>query len=227
MYRSTTQKIRRWIFWTVLGFFLASIMLVLPFRWINPPITAFMLKDWWISGQRPAHTWVSLSKISPELRIAVIASEDQLFPAHYGFDLKMIVDAIEESPEKRRGASTISQQVAKNLYLWDGRNYIRKGMEAWLTLFIESLWPKERILEVYLNIAEFGRGIYGANVASQRLFKKAPAQLNRYEAALMAAVLPNPKWRKANKPSPYVKKRAIEIMLAIQELGGVGYLRQI
>jgi monofunctional biosynthetic peptidoglycan transglycosylase len=227
MYRSTTRKLKLWILWTGLVFVLGSIALVLPLRWLNPPITAFMLKDWWVSGQHPAHAWVSLNRISPQLRIAVIASEDQLFPVHYGFDLKMIADAIEESPEQRRGASTISQQVIKNLYLWDGRSYLRKGIEAWLTLLIELFLPKERILEIYLNIAEFGRGIYGANVASQRLFGKGPGQLNLYEAALLTAVLPNPKWRKANKPSSYVRKRAFEIMLAIQELGGVTYLQQI
>lgn len=206
---------------------LSSIALVLPFRWINPPITAFMLQDWWTSGRRPAHEWVALHDISPQLRVAVIASEDQLFPVHYGFDLKMIADAMEEEPDKRRGASTISQQVAKNLYLWNGRSYARKVIEAWLTLLIETFWPKERILEVYLNIAEFGRGIYGARTASRRLFGKAPGRLNRYEAALLTAVLPNPKWRKANQPSPYVRKRAVEIMLAIRDLGGVAYLQQI
>lgn len=202
-------------------------MLVLPLRWINPPVTAFMLEDWWKSDRRPAQEWVALRNISPQLRIAVIASEDQLFPHHYGFDLKMIADAMEGEPDQRRGASTISQQVAKNLYLWGGRSYFRKGLEAWLTLLIETFWPKERILEVYLNTAEFGRGIYGAGAASKQLFGKAASRLNRYEAALLAAVLPNPKWRKANRPSAYVKKRAFEIMLAISELGGVAYLRQI
>jgi monofunctional biosynthetic peptidoglycan transglycosylase len=227
MFQSTTRKIQRWILWTGLLLLLSSIALVLPFRWINPPITAFMLQDWWISKQRPAQEWAALHDISPQLRVAVIASEDQLFPVHYGFDLKMIADAMEEEPDKRRGASTISQQVAKNLYLWNGRSYARKVIEAWLTLLIETFWPKERILEVYLNIAEFGRGIYGARTASQHLFGKAPGRLNRYEAALLAAVLPNPKWRKANQPSPYVRKRAVEIMLAIRDLGGVTYLQQI
>ncbi|MBN1379086.1 MAG: monofunctional biosynthetic peptidoglycan transglycosylase [Gammaproteobacteria bacterium] len=221
------RKLRRLIAWSGLIFVLVSVALVLPLRWLNPPTTAFMLKDWWASKKHPAQEWVTLKNISPQLSVAVIASEDQLFPVHYGFDLKMIADAMEESSDKRRGASTISQQVAKNLYLWSGHSYIRKGIEAWFTVLIETLWPKERILEVYLNIAEFGRGIYGVGAASRRLFGKKPSRLNRYEASLLAAVLPNPKWRKANKPSDYVRQRAIEIMLAIRELGGVAYLQQI
>lgn len=221
------KKAKRYVLWTGLVFFLVSVALVLPFRWIDPPTTAFILRDWWSHRQKPVQRWVSLRQISPQLRIAVIASEDQLFPVHHGFDLKMIADAIEESPERRRGASTISQQVAKNLYLWSGHSYLRKGIEAWLTILIEILWPKQRILEVYLNIAEFGRGIYGADAAARQLFKKPPARLNRYEASLLAAVLPNPRWRKAHRPSPYVRKRAVEIMLAIRELGGVAYLRKI
>ena len=186
-----------------------------------------MLQEWWSSKQSPQYQWVPIKGISKELQIAVIASEDQLFPVHYGFDLKMINDAMEGHPSKRRGASTISQQVVKNLYLWSGHSYIRKGIEAWLTLFIEILWSKERILEVYLNVAEFGRGIYGAHSASKRLFNKRASQLTRYEAALLTAVLPNPKWRRANRPSSYVKQRAEEIALAIQELGGVYYLKQM
>lgn len=226
MYRPI-RKLKRLILWSGLIFILTSVLLVLPLRWMDPPLTAFMLKDWWSSDRWPAQEWVSLDRISPQLRIAVIASEDQLFPLHHGFDLKMIADAMEESPARRRGASTISQQVAKNLYLWSGRSYLRKGVEAWFTLLIETMWPKERILEVYLNIAEFGRGIYGAGAASKRLFGKSPDSLNRYESSLLAAVLPNPKWRKANRPSPYVRKRAVEIMLAIRDLGGISYLQQI
>lgn len=206
---------------------LFSIGLILPWRWLDPPFTSFILQDWWAYKRAPQQQWLPLSKISKQLQIAVIASEDQLFPAHYGFDLKMIADAMEEQPHRRRGASTISQQVAKNLYLWSGRSYLRKGVEAWLTVLIELLWPKERILEVYLNTAEFGRGIFGAGAASQKLFKKSAAGLTRYEAALLTAVLPNPKWRRAHRPSKYVKKRADEIMQAITVLGGVQYLQSL
>ena len=208
-------------------FVLLSVAIVLPWRWINPPTSAFMLNDWWHSKNWPAQHWVDYGDISPKLAIAVIASEDQLFPAHYGFDLHMIADAMEESPGKRRGASTISQQVAKNLFLWSGRSYLRKAIEAWLTLVIETLWSKKRILEVYLNIVEFGRGVYGVGTASREFFKKPAHKLNAYESALLAAVLPNPKWRKANRPSEYVRKRAFEIMRASAALDGVNYLRQI
>ena len=222
----TAKKIKRLLLWAGLGVILLSITTVLPWRWLNPPFTAFMLQDWWVSGERPQRKWLPLRRISPQLQIAVIASEDQLFPDHYGFDLKMIAEAIEEPASRRRGASTISQQVVKNLYLWRGRSYVRKLVEAWLTVLVETLWPKQRILEVYLNIAEFGRGIYGAGSASERMFKKSAGRLNRKEATLLAAVLPNPKRRRADRPSAYVKQRAEEIELAIQELGSLTYLER-
>ena len=221
------RKLRKIAIWVCVLFVLLSVIIVLPWRWINPPTSAFILKDWWQSKYQPAQQWVDYSNISSQLVIAVIASEDQLFPVHYGFDLQMIADAMEESPDKRRGASTITQQVAKNLFLWGGRSYMRKAIEAWLTLLIETLWSKQRILEVYLNIAEFGRGVYGVDIASREFFNKTPDRLNAYEAALLAAVLPNPKWRKANRPSEYVKKRAAEIMRIATELDGLDYLKQI
>lgn len=204
-----------------------SFALVLPWRWVNPPISAFMLQHWWATRQQPKHEWLALRRISPHLQIAVIASEDQLFAQHFGFDLKMIADAMADEGGRRRGASTISQQVAKNLFLWSGRSYVRKGFEAWLTVFIEICWSKQRILEVYLNIAEFGRGIYGAGAASKNLFNKPANQLSLLEASLLAAVLPKPKWRRANKPSDYVLQRAGEIQAAVAELDGVRYLEQL
>src|SRR5690606_5359153 len=129
-----------------------------------------------------------------------IAAEDQKFPVHHGFDFDSIADALNERRTRRRGASTISQQVAKNLYLWNGHSYVRKGIEAYLTLWIETLWTKERILAVYLNIAEFGPGVYGAPAASRRYFHKSASRLTLYESALLAAVLPNPKRMSAGRP---------------------------
>lgn len=164
------------------------------------------------------YQWQPLSRISRHLQIAVIAAEDQKFPLHSGFDFDSIADALSEKRTRRRGASTISQQVAKNLYLWNGRSYVRKGIEAYLTLCIEALWTKKRILEVYLNIAEFGPGVYGASAASHSFFYKPANSLTPYESALLAAVLPNPKRMSAARPSRYVRSRAVEILADIRSL---------
>lgn len=219
------KRLWRLAAWSAAVFLGFSVVLVLPLRWADPPTSAFMLQYRLESGRGPHHRWVPLERISPQLAIAAVASEDQLFPLHYGFDLKSIAEALEEPGGTRRGASTISQQVAKNLYLWGGRSYVRKALEAWLTLLIELLWPKERILEIYLNIAEFGRGVYGAQAASTRFFDKPAASLNRYEAALLTAVLPNPRYRRADRPSRYVRQRASEIIEAVEQLGGPTYLK--
>jgi monofunctional biosynthetic peptidoglycan transglycosylase len=159
----------------------------------------------------------------------VIASEDQKFPYHWGFDFDEIQNAIDESEDGRRsrGASTLSQQVAKNLFLWRGHSYLRKGLEAYFTLLIEWLWPKERILEVYLNIAEFGRGIYGVGAASPYYFHVAPARINRYQAALLAAVLPSPRRFRVEAPSNYVLRRRDWIVDQMEGLGGTSYLTEL
>jgi monofunctional biosynthetic peptidoglycan transglycosylase len=198
---------------------LLTIALVLPWRWIAPPTTSFMLR----AEPAPAHRWVDWDEISANAAIAVVASEDQKFPHHGGFDYDQIIDALEESG-RPRGASTISQQVAKNLYLWPGRSLLRKGLEAYLTLFIEGLWPKRRILETYLNVAEFGPGVFGIGEASRRFFGIPAASLTPREAALLAAVLPNPRQMSAVSPSDYVRQRAAEIDAAVQGLGGAAYL---
>src|SRR5262249_11532172 len=145
-------------------------------------------------------------KIAPEAPLALIASEDQKFPTHHGFDVQAIQDAMEDADEgeRLRGASTITQQTAKNLFLWGGRSFVRKGLEAYFTVLLELEWPKRRILEVYMNIAEFGDGVYGVGAAANRFFRKTPAQLSGSEAALLASVLPNPKKLHAERPSPYV-----------------------
>ena len=153
--------------------------------------------------------WESLSNISPNMRLAVIGSEDQLFYDHFGFDLTAIKKAIRNNEKGRRlkGGSTISQQTAKNAFLLPHRNYFRKGLEAYFTLLIELLWSKERIIEVYLNVIEFGNGIYGVEAASQQYFKKPASKLTRGEAALLAAVLPNPIRYRVDKPSSYILRR--------------------
>ncbi len=175
------------------------------------------------------YSWVDLEKISPNAALAVIASEDQQFPFHTGFDFKSIREAVRENAHRKRprGASTISQQVAKNLFLWNGGGYVRKGLEAWFTVLIELLWPKERILEVYLNVAQFGRGIFGVEAASRAFFRKPAARLSRPEAATLAAVLPNPIRYRAERPSAYVISRRDWIMGQMRGLGGREYLEEV
>ncbi len=220
----------------VLGIFVLSTVLpVLAMRWWNPVGSAFMLearleavsaKD---AGYRTRYRWVDFDRISPEAGIAVVAAEDQQFPLHYGFDFKSIQDAVREGENGRRlrGASTISQQVAKNLFLWSGRSFVRKGLEAWFTVLIETLWPKQRILEVYLNIAEFGRGIYGVESAARQYFGKPAAHLSAAEAALLAAVLPSPRRMRVDRPSRYVLLRQQWILGQMRGLGGRTYLREL
>ena len=196
-------------------FFILSIVSVLLFRFIPLPITPTML---YFLGEQALDSkrdivlkkdWESLSNISPNMRLAVIGSEDQLFYDHFGFDLTAIKKAIRNNEKGRRlkGGSTISQQTAKNAFLLPHRNYFRKGLEAYFTLLIELLWSKERIIEVYLNVIEFGNGIYGVEAASQQYFKKPASKLTRGEAALLAAVLPNPIRYRVDKPSSYILRR--------------------
>ena len=216
----------RLLLWTCLGILLSSVLLVLPWRWVAPPTTAFMLAEQISSDKKPAYQWVDREDIPPYLAIAVIAAEDQKFPGHYGFDLESIQDALEQPAGRRRGASTITQQVAKNLFLCNGRSYVRKAIEAWFTVLIETLWPKERILEIYLNIAEFGPGFYGVGAASAAL-GKSPNELTQYECTLLAAVLPNPKQMLITAPSDYVQRRTSVINRHIQRLGGTGFLKKL
>lgn len=209
----------------VLGALLAfSVLITLPWRWLTPPTTAFiMIKE---DGEQssPTRRWVSWDNISPSVPMAIIAAEDQKFATHDGFDLESIRESLDTSAGTRRGASTISQQLAKNLYLWPGRSWVRKGLEAYLTVFIETLWPKRRILEIYMNVVEFGPGIFGVGSASEVYFGKTPKHLNRYEAALLAAVLPSPRRMSPGRPSPYVVERAMWIMEQAAQLGGSSYL---
>ena len=186
----------------------------------------------WLSGDfgYVAHSdWVSMDEISPWMGLAVIAAEDQKFPDHWGFDVTAIEKALahnERNENRIRGASTLSQQTAKNLFLWDGRSWVRKGLEAGLTLGMETVWSKKRILTVYLNIAEFGDGIFGVEAAAQRYFHKPASRLSLSEAALLAAVLPKPLRFKANAPSGYVRNRQAWIMRQMRQLGGESFMRE-
>lgn len=209
---------------------LTPVAQVLGLRWLDPPTSAFMI-DRRLDGLRSTaqpviidYRWRPLSGIAPSLAIAVVAAEDQHFPSHHGFDLDAIDAAWSRRGGRLRGASTISQQVAKNLFLWSGRSWLRKGLEAGYTVLIEALWPKRRILEVYLNIAEFGDGIYGAEAAAQRFFGVPAAELGASESARLAAVLPNPRLFRVEAPSPHVSRRQRWIERQVRQLGGSAYL---
>jgi monofunctional biosynthetic peptidoglycan transglycosylase len=208
---------------------------VLLLRWLRPVTSAFMLEAHvaaWQGHERGYHTdfrWASLEQISPNAAMAVVASEDQQFPFHAGFDFNSIRESVRASEhgKRLRGASTISQQVAKNLFLWPGHSFLRKGLEAYFTVLIETLWPKERILEMYLNIAQFGAGIYGVQAAAERFWHKPAAHLGAEEAASLAAVLPNPLRLHAERPSRYLLARRDWILAQMRELGGPAYLRAL
>ena len=204
------------------------------FRWVPLPGSSLMIQrqvaSLWQQDKkyRFRYRWVNLERISPYAPLAVIASEDQKFFEHMGFDFEAIEKAWEHNQHRKRvhGASTISQQVAKNLFLWPGRSFIRKGMEVYFTLLLEGLWPKRRILEVYLNVAEFGPGIFGIEAASQAYFHKPAARLNSAEAARMAAILPSPLRSNAARPSGYISQRAWQIQRQMRFMGGPAALRK-
>jgi monofunctional glycosyltransferase len=228
-------RLARALLLTLVGCVLLSVAAVLLLRWLNPPYSAFMAESRiaaWLNHDRSyvfRHSWVNLDRISPNLPLAVVASEDQKFPEHWGFDVEAIEKAYQmnQHSHKVHGASTISQQVAKNLYLWSGRSYFRKGLEAYFTVLIEACWPKRRILEIYLNIAEFGYGTYGAEAAAQRFFHVTAARLSRTDAATLAAVLPSPEHYSAAAPSRYIVQRRDWILNQMQALGGPEMLEEI
>ena len=212
-----------------------SVLQVLVLRFVDPPVSAFMLGrqfDAWAAGEwrfRVAYAWRDLDRIAPSLPLSVVAAEDQNFAQHAGFDLQAIRKAREHNARggRTRGASTISQQVAKNLFLWQGRSWVRKGIEAWYTLLIEVLWPKTRVLEVYVNVAEFGDGVYGAQAAAQRFWGRDASALTPAQSARLAAVLPAPKRYDARNPGPYVQRRAAWIQRQVRQLGGEAYLQTL
>jgi len=232
------RKRRRWLrrlfLWPllVLGF---TVLQVLLLRFIDPPFSTFMAirqVDAWVARDwqfRVAHDWRDLGQISSHVPLALVTSEDQTFAQHHGFDLKAIEKArkANQKGRKLRGGSTISQQTAKNLFLWSGRSWLRKGIEAWYTVLIESLWPKRRILEMYANFAEFGDGVYGAQAAARTYFRKDAKALGPAEAARLAAVLPNPRRYSVARPGPYVQRRTRAIQRQMRYIGGPAYLRAL
>lgn len=213
----------------IIGLWLVGIVL---FAFIPVPFSTVMVERQlgsWLQGNFSyvaRSDWVGRDEISPWMALAVIASEDQKFPTHWGFDVNAIQSVLDNNGEnsRMRGASTLSQQTAKNLFLWDGRSWVRKGLEAGLTVGIETVWTKRRILTVYLNIAEFGDGVFGVEEAAQRYFNKPASRLTMSEAALLAAVLPNPIRFKAAAPSGYVRQRQQWIMRQMRQLGGETFL---
>ena len=228
-------KIRR-LMLSVLLFGLAlTLLLTIPFRWLPPPTSAFILQaGFWGLGSAPPcigikRHWVDWESISPAVALAVIAAEDQLFPSHWGFDLSAIATALRERrlSGRIRGASTVSQQLAKNLYLWPDPTWYRKALEAWFTLALETSWSKRRILEVYLNTVQFDDCIFGVEAASRRFFRKSASQLSDREAALLASVLPNPVKFSADRPSSYTRERTEWILEQMRSLGGRGYLARL
>lgn len=218
----------RWRIWLLAALaapIVAGFGLTLPVRWLNPATTAFILQD--DSGRVPVYQewrdWPELGSAAP---LAVVAAEDQRFADHFGIDFHAIRLSVAEAGNggNLRGASTITQQVAKNLYLWPGRSLLRKALEAWLALNLECFLPKKRILEVYLNVAEFAPGVYGVPAASHHFFGKPPNRLTDREAALLAAVLPNPARLRVDRPSAYVRERQIWILRHLQRLRREGWL---
>lgn len=234
---SQTKNILRGLWrWTkriFIGLFIFQLFYIVILKWVNPPVTITQLVSW-ISGHGLKRDYVRSSAISPNAKLAVIAAEDQLFPDHSGFDWKSIKKAMkynERKPGRIRGASTISQQVAKNVFLWQGRSWIRKGLEVYFTFMIELIWGKKRILEMYLNVVEMGEGIFGIEMAARKYFNKTARQLTKQEAAMIAACLPNPKRYTVRPLSSYVAYRSQFVMRQmsnlqtdpdIQQLTGLG-----
>lgn len=229
------RTLKRGVFHVLAAIVSMWIIGIVLFSMLPVPFSAVMIErqfSAWLHGDfgYVAHSdWVGMDEISPWMGLAVIAAEDQKFPLHWGFDMAAIQQAVahnERHETRIRGASTLSQQTAKNLFLWDGRSWVRKGLEAGLTLGIETVWSKRRILTVYLNIAEFGDGIFGVEAAAQHYFNKPASQLSASQAALLAAVLPNPLRFKANAPSGYVRSRQAWILRQMSQLGGQSFMAQ-
>jgi monofunctional biosynthetic peptidoglycan transglycosylase len=222
----------RFLKYFLILFFGSSIFFVVLYRFVNPPVTALMLiriVQQKISGEplKLKKDWKSLEEISPQLQLAVVASEDNRFLEHSGFDLEAIKNARDYNENKKgkkvRGASTISQQTTKNVFLWPDRTWIRKGLEVYFTFLIETVWGKKRIMEVYLNVIELGNGIYGAEAASQKYFHKPAAGLTRDQAALIAAILPNPRKWNPSCPSAYLLNREQWILWNMANIGKLEY----
>ena len=230
MLRALSRRLIKLLLWSSA----VSVLLVLVLRWVPPPFTALMVErkiESWTGGESIdlQRSWRPWKVLPDDLKMAVIAAEDQKFADHWGFDIAAIRAAFahNERGGSLRGASTLSQQVAKNLFLWSGRSWVRKGFEVWFTAWIELLWPKQRILEVYLNSVEWGNGVFGAEAAAQHHFGKGAAYLSTAQASQLAAVLPNPREWSAGRPGPLVRRRASWIRQQMRQLGGSHYLNQL
>jgi monofunctional biosynthetic peptidoglycan transglycosylase len=227
------NKIKIFTIKLLMVFFIISLLEVVSLKWIDPLTSSIIFQrgfNLFSNNEKPiSFQWYNYEDISKNIVLAVIASEDQNFPAHFGFDFDQIGKAINEKNKRGRlrGASTISQQVAKNLFLWEGKSFIRKGFEAYYTILIEFFWSKKRIIEIYINIAEMGDNIFGVGMASKIYLKKNPAKLTEQESALIAAVLPNPRRFSVKNPSLYVKERQSWILEQMHLLGGVSYIRNL
>jgi len=220
LWKKILRKTWRWTKRVFLWLFIFQFFYILLLKWVNPPITITQLVSW-VSGHGLKRDYVGRNQISPQARLAVIASEDQLYPDHNGFDWKSIKKAMaynQRKPGRIRGGSTISQQVAKNVFLWQGRSWVRKGLEVYFTFMIEWVWGKKRILEVYLNVIEMGDGIFGIEAASRSYFGKPASGLNPQEAALIAACLPSPKRYKVKPASSWMLRRAAAIKRQMDNL---------
>lgn len=214
------RKLWKWSKRIFIWLFIFQLCYIIALKWINPPITITQLASW-VSGHGLHRDFVKKKNISPKVRLAVMASEDQLYPDHNGFDWQSIQKAMqfnEKHKNRIRGGSTISQQTAKNIFLWQGRSWIRKGLEMYFTFMIEKIWGKKRILELYLNEIEMGKGIFGIEAAAQKYFHKPAAQLSKTEAATIAALLPNPKIYGANIQSAFIKRRTQQIVRQMQNI---------
>ena len=214
----------------IYAFFISSILVVILYRFINPPVTPLMIfrsAEQLVGGKSVtlSKQWVPIDQISSNLQTAVIASEDIHFLTHFGFDIEAIqkANALNKKGSKLRGASTITQQTAKNVFLWPGRDWIRKGMEAYFTLLMETFWSKQRIMEVYLNVIEMGDGVYGAEAASQKYFYKDASQLTKEQSALIAAVLPNPRKWHPNSPTSFIQRKKNRILNVMHKIGRVDF----
>lgn len=228
-FKMRIKRLRRWLLAGLTACLLLSMAPVIILRWVTPPTSAVMLQRILVEGHKLDYQWVPLAQIAPAAALAVVAAEDQKFPDHRGFDLDAIRAAAGNNARggRLRGASTLTQQVARNLFLWQGRSYLRKGLEAWFTLLLELCWSKQRILEVYLNIAETGPRTFGIQAAARRYFGRSANALTREQAALIAAILPNPLRFHADRPSGYVLSRRNHILQQMSRLGGSAYLQNI
>jgi len=218
--RSATKRVAKIVFITLIAALILPAVIALLYRSVPPPITPLML----IRGGNTSYEWVPMARIAPALARSVLTAEDDTFCSHSGFDTAALQRAIDDyldtdEESTLRGGSTISQQTAKNVFLWPDRTWLRKGLETWLTIYIEALWPKRRIMEIYLNVVEWAPGVYGAEAAARHHFKKPAANLTAHEAALLAAVLPNPRRWNASNPGPYVSKRSVTLEARATKVG--------